>query len=138
VGALDFSTGVFTPIITGLGSPRGLAILSQKELKVRNGDDGDGHDEAHIAASVNHDDLAAVLAVSRLAGTGTPQINRDERDSVHISANGHPTNIFIVYNSTRVHSWSHAISGAEMSGHNKAKVETQGAFASLATDLDDF
>ena len=27
LGTLDFDTGVFTPIITGLGSPRGLAIL---------------------------------------------------------------------------------------------------------------
>ena len=28
LGSLDFDTGVFTPIITGLGSPRGLATLA--------------------------------------------------------------------------------------------------------------
>jgi hypothetical protein len=38
LGTLNLGTGVFTPVITGLGSPRGLALLPQNEIKHHHGD----------------------------------------------------------------------------------------------------
>jgi hypothetical protein len=32
LGTMDFNTGVFSPIITGLGSPRGLAALAKNQI----------------------------------------------------------------------------------------------------------
>jgi hypothetical protein len=118
LGTLDFDTGVFTPIITGLGSPRGLAILPQKEINGRHSDQSEGHDEAHIAAGMNHDDLAAVVAVSRLTGTSAAQIERGDGFSLHPMASDHGAEAFTLYQRTRAQSKSHA-------------------FAALATDLDD-
>jgi hypothetical protein len=136
LGTLDFDTGAFMPIITGLGSPRGLATLPENEMKARHGEHNEGHDEGHIAADIRDDDLTAVVAASRL--TSAAQIDRGGGASLPAAAGDHRAEFSILYQRIRPQAKGDAISGEERSGHIKAKVATQRAFAGLATGLDDY
>jgi hypothetical protein len=124
LGTLNFNTGLFSPIITGLGSPRGLAILPQSEFQ-----------GSHV--SVAQDDLAALVEVPRLVGTSTVQIGRNDRASSKPVVSDHRSGFFILYERTSLQANSHEVIKGVSIAHIKARVAARDLVRDLGMGLDD-
>jgi hypothetical protein len=147
LGSVNFDTGVFTPVITGLSSPRGLAFLRQGEIEEQHDEEHDAVETQPAAASEELSGLAAVErsnVVSGLNGPFEANLGAGGGRLLQPGTFDHGTGSFSTSHPIYAGGSTYSLivvgtgkSGPSVTVHNQAHGTDQSAFAVLASPFGD-